>query len=305
MILTEQKIAVLLPCYNEEKTIAAVVKSFQQHLAGALVYVYDNNSTDNTITEATKAGAIVRKELRQGKGSVVRRMFADIEADIYVMADGDLTYDASKASMLIKLLIDNQLDMVIGARKPLADAAFRHYHQFGNRVFNRLFRHLFHSNLKDIFSGYRVFSRRFVKTFPKSSVGFEVETDLSIHALELKLPMMEVPLEYAARPEGSTSKLRTFREGFRILFRILVLFKEVRPFLFFSLGAMLLASMSLVLGIPIINEYLETGLVPRFPTVILATGVMILAFLSFFCGMILDSLARSRKEIKRLFYLQH
>jgi glycosyltransferase involved in cell wall biosynthesis len=304
MILTEQKIAVLLPCYNEERTIADVIKSFQKHLAGALIYVYDNNSTDNTIIEATKAGAIVRKELRQGKGSVVRRMFADIEADIYVMADGDLTYDASKASILIKLLIENQLDMVIGARKPLADAAFRHYHQFGNRVFNRLFRYVFQSNLKDIFSGYRVFSRRFVKTFPKSSVGFEVETDLSIHALELKLPIMEVPLEYAARPEGSTSKLRTFRDGFRILLRILILFKEVRPFLFFSLGAAFLASISVLLGVPIIQEYLHTGLVPRYPTAILATGIMILAFLSFFCGMILDSLARSRKEIKRLFYLQ-
>ncbi len=299
------RVAVLLPCYNEGQTIASVVKAFRDALPRAIVYVYDNNSRDNTAAEALAAGAIVRNEPRQGKGSVVRRMFADIDADYYIMADGDLTYDASKASILLQQLIDQHLDMLVAARQADPDStAYRQGHRTGNLIFNRIVRLLFQSNLQDIFSGYRFFSRRFVKSFPISSAGFEIETDLSVHALELQLPIAEVPVVFFERPEGSHSKLKTFRDGGKILFRLMILFKEVHPFTFFASIASLMMFVSLLLGYPLVTEYLHTGLVPRLPTAVLAMGLMILAFISLASGTILDSVARARRETKRLFYIQ-
>jgi glycosyltransferase involved in cell wall biosynthesis len=297
------RIAVILPCYNEATTIASVVQSFRAALPEAKIYAFDNNSSDNTSAAAHAAGAIVRHEHRQGKGHVVRRAFADVEADVYVLADGDGTYDASKAPDLVARLVRKRLDMVVAARTPTEVAAYRPLHMFGNRMFNRLAWMFFGSRLKDIFSGYRVFSRRFAKSFPKSSAGFEIETDLTIHALELRLPIEEVALPYGARPDGSKSKLNTLRDGGKILFRFLVLLKEVHPFSFFSVVALVLALLSLAVGSPVVTEYLKTGLVPRLPTAVLATGIMLLAGISLCSGMILDSVSRSRREIKQLFYL--
>jgi glycosyltransferase involved in cell wall biosynthesis len=298
------RVAVILPCYNEEAAIAEVVRDFRNALPQAEIYVYDNNSRDRTVECARDAGAIVRTEARQGKGHVVRRMFADVEADIYVLTDGDGTYDASSASAMIDKLIAERLDMVVGSR--LTDyegEAFRPGHRFGNDLLTGFLGLCFGRTFTDILSGYRVFSRRFVKSFPALSTGFETETELSVHALELRMPIAEVPTPYKARPTGSASKLRTYRDGFRILMMILSLFKEERPLAFFSMIAGILALISLILAYPVFITYIETGLVPRFPTAILSTGLMILACLSLTCGFVLDTVTHGRREMKRLAYL--
>jgi glycosyltransferase involved in cell wall biosynthesis len=300
--MTAPKIAVLLPCYNEEVAIAQVVKSFHKALPKAQIYVYDNNSTDKTVEKAKAAGAIVRSEVRQGKGHVVRRMFADVEADIYVMADGDETYDATVAPALIQTLIDNNLDMVVGIRDG-GDGAYPVGHQFGNWLFNFMLRLLFNSTFKDIFSGYRIFSRRFVKSFPAMSGGFDIETELSVHALELNLPVEEIATVYKERPAGSVSKLNTIRDGIAVAWRMGMLYKAVRPLSFFTWIFAALTLTALVIGYPILEEFLRTGLVPRLPSAILATGIMILAFLSLACGFIVDAVSAARRELKRLQYL--
>jgi glycosyltransferase involved in cell wall biosynthesis len=297
------KIAVLVPCYNEERTVAQVVRDFRAALPTAAIYVYDNNSRDQTIARATEAGAIVRSETLQGKGNVVRRMFADIEADIYVMIDGDATYHAPSAPKLIDKLIDENMDMVVGARVDTEVAAYRLGHRFGNRMLTGFVAQLFGERFKDILSGYRVFSRRYVKSFPALAKGFETETELTVHALELRMPVAELPTPYGARPEGSTSKLSTYRDGWRILMLILRLFREERPLQFFGYLAAFLFVVSLLISIPVIVTYLETGLVPRLPTAVLSTGVMLLAFLSLVCGLILDTVTRGRRELRRLSYL--
>ena len=299
----QPRIAVLLPCYNEEATIGATVAGFRQALPGAAVYVYDNNSRDRTCALAAEAGAIVRSERQQGKGHVVRRMFADIDADVYIMADGDLTYDPVSAPAMVDLLVADQLDMVVGTRKHEAAGAYRGGHVFGNRMFTGLLAGLFGRSFSDIFSGYRVFSRRFVKSFPVLSSGFEIETEMSVHALELRMPVGEVETRYLARPEGSDSKLSTFRDGWRILKTIATLYRLERPVLFFGMIGALLALAALVLSIPLIVTYVETGLVPRVPTAILVTGMVIVAVLCFFAGLILDTVTRGRREMRRLAYL--
>jgi glycosyltransferase involved in cell wall biosynthesis len=297
------RIAVLLPCYNEEAAIAQTVAAFRSALPTALVYVYDNNSADRTRGVAAAAGAIVRTERMQGKGHVVRRMFADVEADIYVMADGDATYDASAAPELVRRLVDEQLDMVVGARKSEVEEAYRRGHRLGNRLFTGLLANLFGRTFSDIFSGYRVFSRRFAKSFPALSRGFETETEISVHALELAMPVGEMVTAYGARPEGSQSKLSTYRDGWRIMRTILHLFRIERPVLFYGGFGLFLAAIAVVLSIPLAITYAETGLVPRFPTAILITGIMIVAFMSFMCGLILDTVVRGRREVRRLHYL--
>jgi glycosyltransferase involved in cell wall biosynthesis len=297
------RIAVLLPCYNEGAAIAATVAGFRQALPSATVYVYDNNSNDRTREVAAQAGAVVRSERQQGKGHVVRRMFADIDADIYVMADGDLTYDPQSAPAMVDILLAEQLDMVVGTRRHGEKDAFRGGHVFGNRLFTGLLSGLFGRSFTDIFSGYRVFSRRFVKSFPVLSSGFEIETEMSVHALELRMPVGEIETAYAARPEGSESKLSTVSDGSRILKTIVTLYRIERPVLFYgSLGALLLAA-AIVLAIPLVITYLHTGLVPRFPTAILVTGMTVIAVLCFFTGLILDTVTRGRSEVRRLAYL--
>lgn len=298
-------VAVLLPCYNEGLSIRQVVNSFRAVLPAATIYVYDNRSTDNTAAEAAAAGAVVRKEPWPGKGNVVRRMFADIEADVYIMADGDGTYDASMAPALVNQLLDDHLDMLVGTRDNIYNDAHRAGHAMGNRMFNLVYRSLFGPLFNDIFSGYRVFSRRYVKTFPAVSSGFEIETEMSVHASQLRMPIAEVPTRYGARQEGSFSKLNTFRDAFRILGTFGGLFREIQPFKFYGLIASVLFLGALILGFPLLTTYLETGLVPRFPTAILATGLVLLAGTSLVAGLILDSVARSRLEIKRLAYLQY
>jgi glycosyltransferase involved in cell wall biosynthesis len=279
------------------------VAGFQKALPGATVYVYDNNSSDGTAAAARKAGAVVRTERQQGKGNVVRRMFADVDADIYVMADGDLTYDPASAPKMVELLLADQLDMVVGTRKHEAKAAYRGGHVLGNKAFTGILSGLFGRSFSDIFSGYRAFSRRFVKSFPVLSSGFEIETEMSVHALELRMPVGEVETAYAARPEGSHSKLSTFSDGGRILRTMVTLYRVERPVLFYgSIGAFLIA-IALGLSIPLVITYLHTGLVPRFPTAILATGLVIIAVLCFFAGLILDTVTRGRREIRRLAYL--
>ena len=303
---TRPRIAVLLPCYNEEAAVAQTVAGFRAALPGAEIYVYDNNSADNTREVAAKAGAIVRTEKMQGKGHVVRRMFADVEADIYVMADGDATYDAAAAPALVARLVGEQLDMVVGARRTevaVEGEAYRPGHVLGNKLFTALLSSLFGRSFSDIFSGYRVFSRRFAKSFPALSRGFETETEISVHALELVMPVAEVPTAYGARPEGSHSKLSTYRDGWRILKTILHLYRIERPVLFYGSFSLFLAALAIVLAIPLAITWFQTGLVPRLPTAILATGLMILAFLSFFCGLILDTVVRGRREVRRLHYL--
>ncbi|MGZ8312409.1 MAG: glycosyltransferase family 2 protein [Allosphingosinicella sp.] len=297
------RIAVLLPCYNEEAAIAQTIAGFRAALPEAEIYVYDNNSSDRTREVAAAAGAIVRAERMQGKGHVVRRMFADVEADIYVMADGDATYDAAIAPELVRKLQDEQLDMVVGARQSEVEAAYRRGHRLGNRVFTGLLSSLFGRTFSDIFSGYRVFSRRFAKSFPALSRGFETETEISVHALELAMPVGEVVTAYGARPEGSHSKLSTWRDGWRIMRTILHLFRIERPVVFYGSFSLFLVALAVVLSIPLFVTFAETGLVPRFPTAILATGLMILAALSFFAGLILDTVVRGRREIRRLHYL--
>jgi len=304
--LTEPKqprVAVLLPCYNEEAAIAATVAGFRKALPGATIYVYDNNSSDRTCAIAAKAGAVVRTERQQGKGHVVRRMFADVDADIYVIADGDLTYDPKAAPAMVAMLAADQLDMIVGTRKHEAKEAFRGGHVLGNRIFTGLLSGLFGRSFSDIFSGYRVFSRRFVKSFPVLSSGFEIETEISVHALELRMPVGEVETAYASRPEGSHSKLSTYSDGWRILKTIVTLYRIERPVLFFgTIGALLVAA-AILLSVPLIVTYLNTGLVPRFPTAILATGMVIVAVLCFFAGLILDTVTRGRREVRRLAYL--
>ncbi|HEX8532792.1 MAG TPA: glycosyltransferase family 2 protein [Allosphingosinicella sp.] len=297
------RIAILLPCYNEEAAIAQTVAGFRAALPEAAVYVYDNNSSDRTRERAAAAGAIVRTERMQGKGNVVRRMFADIEADIYVMADGDSTYDPAAAPGLVQRLLDERLDMVVGARKSEVEEAYRRGHRLGNRLFTGLLSRLFGRSFSDIFSGYRVFSRRFVKSFPALSRGFETETEISVHALELAMPVGEVMTAYGARPEGSASKLSTYRDGWRIMKTILHLFRIERPVLFYGGFAAFLAALAVVLAVPLVVTYARTGLVPRFPTAILATGLMIVSVISFAVGLILDTVVRGRREVRRLHYL--
>jgi len=298
------RVAVLIPCYNEEVAIAQVVKDFRAALPQAAIYVYDNNSKDRTSEVAREHGATVRIERRQGKGNVVRRMFADIEADVYLLVDGDATYHAASAPLMVNTLIDEQLDMVVGCRVHTQTEAYRPGHVFGNAMLTGFVAKLFGRSFTDILSGYRVFSRRFVKSFPALSKGFETETELTVHALELRMPVTELDTPYGARPEGSASKLSTYRDGWRILRLILQLYKHERPLAYFSTLAVLLALLSTGLALPVIIEYLHTGLVPRFPTAILSTGIMILAFLFFIAGVILETVTRGRQEIKRLLYLQ-
>ena len=301
--MADPRIAVLLPCFNEEAAIAKVIAGFRKALPGAAIYVYDNNSRDRTVDKAKKAGAIVRCERQQGKGHVVRRMFADIDADIYVMADGDLTYDAKAAPAMVRQLLADELDMVVGTREHEAKEAYRGGHVLGNRVFTGLLARLFGRSFSDIFSGYRVFSRRFVKSFPVLSEGFEIETEMSVHALELRMPVGEVATTYGARPEGSESKLSTFRDGWRILKTIATLYRVERPVLFYgTIGALLLV-VAIILAVPLVITYVDTGLVPRFPTAILVTGMVIIAVLCFFAGLILETVTRGRREMRRLAYL--
>ena len=296
-------IAVLLPCFNEATTIASVVKHFREIMPEATIYVYDNNSTDRTIQQAEQAGAVIRREVLQGKGNVVRRMFADIEADVYVLSDGDETYDVASAPKMVSTLIRNKLDMVAASRVSTETTAYRPAHQFGNRFLSGLVAWLFGDRFKDILTGYRVFSRRFVKSFPALSWGFEVETELTVHALELRMPSEEIETPYHPRPAGSESKLNTWRDGTRIFMTILLLLKEVRPMFFFTSISLVLATASVLLAWPLLTTYMETGLVPRFPTAILSTGLMSVAFITMICGIILDSVTRGRRELKRMSYL--
>lgn len=299
------KIAVLLPCYNEEKAIEKVIKDFKKYLPKADIYVYDNNSTDKTAEIALKTGAVVRKEPTQGKGNVVRRMFADIDADIYVMSDGDETYDIKRAPELIKTLKDNQIDMLVGARKEKEQECYRAGHRFGNVLLTKLVQTFFKHKLKDMLSGYRVFSKRFVKTFPAQSMGFEIETELTVYALSAKLPIMEVDTDYFARPEGSFSKLSTYKDGIRILRTIITLVKEERPLLFFSLIALFFFALAFGLSVPIVAEYFKSGLVPRLPTAVLITGIAICSVVCMLVGFVLDSIANAKKEARRQAYLRY
>ena len=298
-------IAVLIPCFNEAVAISKVIADFQQALPDSQIYVYDNNSTDDTAEVATRAGAVVRAEPLQGKGNVVRRMFAEIESEIYVLVDGDGTYEANAAERMVDQLQQQRLDMVVGTRREAEPGrvVYRSGHAWGNRAFNRVFAACFGSTFTDIFSGYRVFSRRFVKSFPALSSGFEIETEMSIHAVELRLPTMEIETQYFSRPEGSESKLNTYRDGFRILWSMLRLFKEVAPFRFFGGIALIGMLLSLLLGVPVIYEFTQTGLVPRFPTAILASAIMVLSGVFLLAGIIIESISQSRLEQKRLHYL--
>lgn len=296
-------VAVLLPCYNEAQTIGAVVSGFQEALPGARIYVYDNNSTDGTALRALLAGATVARERRQGKGNVVRRMFSDIDADIYVMADGDGTYAPQDARQLIDTLLAERADMVVGTRRGVHDDAGRQGHAFGNRIFNLLYRTLFGTDFTDIFSGYRAFSRRFAKSFPAMSAGFEIETEMSVHATRLRTPVHEIELDYGRRPEGSHSKLSTFRDGSRILWMFAMLMKETRPFTFFGMISSLFMLASFAFMTPVLIEYFETGLVQRLPTWILSMALMMVSFLVFSAGLVLDSLARARNEQLRMHYM--
>ena len=297
------RVAVILPCYNEEAAIGTVVADFQKALPEARIYVYDNNSRDRTSAVAAAAGAIVRSETLQGKGNVVRRMFADVDADIYLMCDGDITYDAASAPALVDKLVNENLDMVVGCRVDQSVAAYRTGHRFGNALFTGFVAKLFGKRFTDILSGYRVFSRRYVKSFPALSNGFETETELTVHALQLRMPIGEMSTPYGARVEGSTSKLSTYRDGYRIMIMIMKLFKNERPLAFFGLIFAILALISIGLSIPLIFTYIETGLVPRLPTAVLAVGTMLLGFLSMTCGLILDTVTHGRRELKRLAYL--
>ncbi|WP_315796832.1 glycosyltransferase family 2 protein [Bradyrhizobium sp. SZCCHNRI3043] len=305
MISPSMRIAVLVPCYNEEAAVATVVRDFKQALPTATVYVYDNNSKDRTIEVARAAGAEVRSERRQGKGHVVRRMFADVDADIYVLVDGDATYDAPSAPGMIARLVSERLDMVVGLRVDQEQAAYRMGHRTGNWMLTSFLAEVFGQAFKDILSGYRVFSRRFVKSFPVLSDGFEIETELTVHALELALPVAEVATPYYARPEGSVSKLNTWRDGFRILGTILKLYRSEKPLRFFSAIGIFLALVSIGFAIPILVTYIETGLVPRLPTAVLSMGLMIMALLSASSGLVLDTVTRGRREMKLLAYLSH
>jgi glycosyltransferase involved in cell wall biosynthesis len=301
--LAEDEIAILIPCYNEEATIRNVVEMFHEQLPGAAVYVYDNNSNDKTAEVAAQCGAIVRREQQQGKGHVVRRMFSDIDAAIYILVDGDDTYHPASIKRMLDTFFEQHCDMVNGRRITDIAAAYRFGHQFGNRMLSGIVNWIFGKRCDDILSGYRIFSRRFIKSFPALSTGFEIETELTVHALSLNMPIAEVDTPYKDRPDESISKLNTYRDGFRILWMILILTKDERPFFFYSIAFFVLALTSFILGIPVAIEFLDTGLVLRFPTAILATSIMLLAFLSLTTGLVLDSVARGRRETKRLHYL--
>ena len=303
MTPSSMRIAVLVPCYNEEAAVAAVVADFRKALPTAEIYVYDNNSSDRTTTVARDAGAQVRTERRQGKGHVVRRMFADVDADIYVLVDGDATYDAASAPRMIDALVSDHLDMVVGLRVDKAEGAYRPGHRTGNWMLTSFLSSVFGQAFKDILSGYRVFSRRFVKSFPVLSDGFEIETELSVHALELALPVAEIETPYYARPAGSFSKLNTWRDGFRILGTILKLYRSEKPLRFFTAMGIFLMLVSIGLAIPVIVTYFEQGLVPRLPTAVLSMGLMIMAVLAVSSGLVLDTVTRGRREIKLLAYL--
>jgi len=303
MTAADLRIAVLVPCYNEEAAVATVVADFRKALPAATIYVYDNNSRDRTVAVAREAGAEVRSETHQGKGHVVRRMFADVDADVYVLVDGDATYDAPSAPAMIEKLISEHLDMVVGLRVDQSVAAYRPGHRTGNWMLTSFLASVFGEAFKDILSGYRVFSRRFVKSFPVLSDGFEIETELSVHALELALPVAEVSTPYFARPEGSFSKLNTWRDGFRILGTILRLYRSEKPLRFFTAIGVFLMLVSIGLAIPLVITYLEEGLVPRLPTAVLSTGLMIVAVLSISSGLVLDTVTRGRREMKLLAYL--
>jgi glycosyltransferase involved in cell wall biosynthesis len=297
------RIAVIVPCYNEAVTIAAVVHGFRRSLPSAHIWVFDNNSSDGTAAAARAAGATVRSVVLQGKGHVVRRMFADVEADIYVMVDGDATYDADAAPALIQMLCEHGLDMVVGTRKHQDPAAYRAGHTWGNRMLTDCVAWLFGRACTDMLSGYRVFSRRFVKSFPALSAGFETETELTVHALGLRMPVAEMETRYSARPEGSFSKLNTFRDGWRILRTVGLLMRTERPLAFFGSTALVLLALALGIGAPLITTYLQTGQVPRFPTAVLSTGLVMLSTLSLVCGLVLDTVSRARRETKQLAYL--
>ena len=297
------EVAVLVPCYNEERAIARVVADFRAALPAATVYVYDNNSTDGTAEAAARAGAVVRRETHQGKGRVVRRMFNDIEADVYVLVDGDATYDAPSAPAMIDELVAGRLDMVVATRIDRQEAAYRPGHRTGNRLFTAFVAHVFGRAFTDMLSGYRVFSRRFVKSFPILSGGFEIETELTVHALELELPVSELATPYFSRQPGSTSKLSTWRDGLRILWTVLKLYRTERPLSLFGTFGIALIIVSIGLAVPIVITYVEQGLVPRLPTAVLSTGLMLLAFLSIACGLILDTVTRGRREMKLIAYL--
>jgi glycosyltransferase involved in cell wall biosynthesis len=297
------RIAVLIPCFNEERTIGTVVRDFRAALPGAVIHVYDNNSTDGTVAAAREAGAVVGREQRQGKGHVVRRMFADIEADLYVLVDGDDTYAAPAAPRLAGALVRERLDMVNAVRTTAGGAAFRRGHRVGNRVLSKMVGWVFGDRFRDMLSGYKVFSRRFVKSFPALAGGFEIETELAVHALEMNMPTAEIETPYRARPHGSASKLRTLPDGMRILSAVLILIKEERPLQFFSWIFVILMAVSVLLAVPVMETYFHTGLVPRLPTAVLATGIMLLGFLSLTCGLILDTVTRGRRETKRMHYL--
>ncbi len=299
------KVAVLIPCYNEELTIAKVVKDCKKYLPEAEIFVCDNNSTDKTAETAKKAGAKVMFEGRQGKGNAVRRMFADIDADVYVMTDGDGTYDIKAIPNLIKILQDEKSDMVVGVRKETEDACYRSGHRGGNKVLTKIVELVLEYKLRDMLSGLRVFSKRFVKTFPAESKGFEIETELTIFALSRRLPIKEIDTNYFSRPEGSFSKLSTYKDGIRILKTIVFLIKEECPMMFFGMISLFLFLIGLGLGIPVVIEYLNTGLVPRFPTAILASSLMICSFISLLMGIVLESVAKVKKEIGRANYLKY
>ena len=299
----EVRIAVLVPCYNEEAAVATVIADFRKNLPTARIFVYDNNSSDRTAEVARAAGAEVRTERRQGKGHVVRRMFADVDADIYVLVDGYATYDATSAPRMVDTLMSDHLDMVVGFRVDQAQAAYRTGHHTGNLMLTSFLASVFGEAFKDILSGYRVFSRRFVKSFPVLSDGFEIETELSVHALELALPVAEIETPYYARPAGSFSKLNTWRDGFRILGTILKLYRSEKPLRFFTVMGLFLMLVSIGLAIPIVITYLEIGLVPRLPTAVLSMGLMIMAVLAVSSGLVLDTVTRGRREMKLLAYL--
>lgn len=297
------QIAVLIPCYNECTTLSRVIHDFKQQLPTATLYVYDNGSTDNSVAVAKDAGAEVRHVALRGKGQVVRRMFADVEADLYIMVDGDATYDPSCIQQAIRLLQQQKLDMVVCTRQPHSDKSFPLGHTLGNKWFTRIVNFLFGKQFNDIFSGYRVFSRRFVKSFPAISQGFEIEAEITIHALQLGIPCAEIAATYQERPAGSASKLNTIKDGLRILRTVLLLFLYIRPMALFGLLFLILSGLSLLLGAPLIYHYIQTGLVPRFPTAILCASLGLLASLALACGMVLDSVSRARLEAKRCWYL--
>jgi glycosyltransferase involved in cell wall biosynthesis len=302
-IVGRSKVAVLVPCYNEEAAIGKVVADFRAALPEAAIYVYDNNSTDRTVEAASKAGAVVRREQHQGKGRVVRRMFTDVDADIYVLVDGDATYDAPSANTMIDKLVGERLDMVCAVRVDREEAAYRLGHRAGNRLLTGFVAHVFGQSFTDMLSGYRVFTRRFVKSFPALSGGFEIETELTIHALELELPVGEVRTPYYSRPVGSASKLSTWRDGYRILRTVLRLYRAERPLPLFTGIGVSLAIVAIGIAIPVFITYFQDGVVPRLPTAVLATGLILLASLSIACGLILDTVTRGRRELKFLAYL--